>query len=153
MANGTRTVENRKRLNISRHNLCKTKMTGKMSIFGGGKDGGMAHDEGLALWEHDEADKRPDLFLPRSKDLTEGSSKRLRPDALYFAYRFANVTRDKLQQTVWRLTNLKNGKSVMVSLADWGPNEKTGRTFDISPRAAEFLGVQTDDEISGEPLT
>ena len=124
-------------------------MKGKISTFGGANDAGMTHTEGLSLYEHHEADLRPDLFFPRSSDPTEGTSKRLRPDALYFAYRFKHEVffRKDVQQTPFILRNPKNGKMVCVSLVDWGPAEWTGRMFDLSPKAAELLGVETDEEV------
>lgn len=123
-------------------------MQGKLSTFGGQHDSGMARNEGLALWEHAECDLRPDLFSQRASDLTEGSSKRLRCNALYFAYRFPKAfNRKGLQQTTFWFINNKNGLTIPLSLVDWGPHERTGRVFDISPYAAELLKVQTDDEL------
>lgn len=126
---------------------------GKCSIFGGPNDTGMTKDEGLALYEHHEADERLDLFNLRSVDASLGTSQRLRADAYYFAYRFVKETgRANLQETPWMLKNPRNGRKVVVSLCDWGPHERTGREFDISPAAASALGVKTDDIIQGWSL-
>lgn len=123
-------------------------MTGRISIFGGQHDSGMAHGEGLSLFEHHEADLRPDLFSQRASDLTEGSSKRLKCNALYFAYRFPKAfNRSGLQHSLFWFLNPKNGLSLPLSLVDWGPHERTGRVFDLSPYAAELLRVQTDDTL------
>lgn len=123
-------------------------MLGRISTFGGPNDSGMTHNEGLALYEHKEADLRPDLFRQRATDLTEGSSKRLKNTALYFAYRFPKAhNRNGLQHSIFWFINPKNGLTIPMSLVDWGPHERTKRVFDISTYAAELLRVQTDDEI------
>lgn len=129
-------------------------MLGRISTFGGNGDPGMRIDEGLALYEHHEADGRPDLFLPRPVNaLAVGTSQRLRPGALYLAVRFDKaIGRARLQWTPWALRNPRNGLAVVASLVDWGPHERTGRTFDISPSAAAMLAVNTDDTIEGWPL-
>jgi len=148
----TRNIENFKRAETVKFR--KTNMKGKISIFGGKDDPGMKHEEGLALFEHDEADRWPDLFNVRSVDLSEGTSKRLRDDAMYFAYRFdkSNATRRTLQHIPWIFRNLSTGKMVMARLVDWGPHERTGRTFDVSPRVAQLLKVKTDDELEAYPV-
>ena len=128
-------------------------MRGKISTFGGPGDTGMTKEEGLSLYEHDEANKRPDLFVTRSQDLREGTSQRLRHDGMYFAFRFHRpINREALQRHPWLFTNPKTGAKVVLFLCDWGPHERTGRVFDISPRAAQLLGVKTDDELDGEPI-
>ncbi len=135
-------------------------MTGQISTFGGPFDTGMKDTENLSLYnenEHAVCDRWPDLFLPRSIDLSQGTSKRLRPDALYFAYRFDHrLSRDQYRRIPWILTNPVNNKYVMVRLVDWGPNptrmDTKHRTFDISPRAAELLEVKTDETLNGFAL-
>jgi hypothetical protein len=132
-------------------------MIGKISTFGGVNDSGMTRKEGLSLYEHSEADKRPDLFVPRGTDLEEGTSQRLRPNGLYFAYRFdlspqGGFNRLKLQHTIWMFRNPKNSLSVALSLVDWGPHENTDKTFDISPYASELLRVKTGEELDGYPI-
>lgn len=127
-------------------------MTGKMSTFGGSDDKGMKKVEGLALYEHLECDSRPDLFMPRSIDHALGASQRLRSDALYFAYRFPKGNRKSYQDIPWRLKNPRNGKKVVASLVDWGPNERTDRIFDVSLKVAELLELKTDDMIEGIAL-
>ncbi len=129
-------------------------MNGKISTFGGFEDAGMSENEGLAVFEHREADLRPDLFLKKIQS-QYGACKRLKSNALYFAYRFPlepKPPRDILQKTVWKFTNPKNGLSVMAQLVDWGPHERTGRTFDVSPYMAFLLDVKTDDILEGNPI-
>lgn len=124
---------------------------GKMSVFGGIDDKGMTDTEGLALYEHQEADIRPDLFNPRIGGF--GTARRLKDGAYYLACRYdlkaSGVRRAVRQLTPYVLHNPKNGKVVVASLVDWGPNERTGREFDVSPGVAAALGVDTDDVIEG----
>lgn len=123
-------------------------MQGRISTFGGPHDSGMLRTEGLALYEAAEADLRPDLFSQRASDPTEGTSKRLKCNALYFAYRFPKAhNRAGLQKSIFWFKNNKNGLIIPLSLVDFGPHERTKRVFDISPYAAELLRVQTDDEL------
>lgn len=129
-------------------------LSGKMSVFGGPKDTGMTHAEGLALYEHPEADLRPDLFLPRDPaDPDAGTSQRLRPDALYLAVRFEHARRATLQLTPWIVRNSRTMKMIAVSLCDWGPHERTLRVADLSPTAAALLELQTDDCVSLWPCS
>lgn len=130
----------------------KLKITGKISFFGG-IDSGMTHEENLSLyWLHSQCDDRPDLFNPRSCDLTEGTSHRLKEDALYIAIRFPVERKEELRSSQWKLTNPVNGKSCICSLTDWGPNELTKRVVDASPEVGRLLEVETDDEVCVELL-
>lgn len=119
---------------------------GRCSTFGGRGDAGMRVGEGLAYFEHDEADLRPDLFLPRG-DPIEGASQRLRPEAFYLALPVAkgSAPRFLLAGSPWHVMNPKTGQSVLCSLVDWGPNPNTGRVCDLSPGAARALRLVTDD--------
>jgi hypothetical protein len=124
-----------------------------MSIFGGKWDDFMKPEEGLALYEHWEADLRPDLFTVRSLDRTIGTSKRLKDSALYFAYRYDKTfEREKLQRRCFLFVNPNTNRSVVCNLVDWGPADETLRQFDLSPYAATLLGLKTDDEVIGIPL-
>jgi hypothetical protein len=128
-------------------------MKGKMSIFGGAFDDFMKKDEGLALYEHFEADLRPDLFNNRALDREIGTSKRLRDGALYFAYRYDKTRpRSWLQFQSFLFTNPNTNRSVICHLVDWGPKDETMRAYDISPYAATLLNLRTDDEVIGVPL-
>ncbi len=123
---------------------------GKCSWFGGTGDIGMHLEEGLAYYEHSEADRRPDLFLPRSDDSSFGTSQRLRPEALFLALRVPQGAefRKDFQGSCWLVTNEISGKSVLCSLVDWGPNERTGRCADLSRTAFILLRLATDDEVT-----
>lgn len=127
-------------------------LRGKISEFGGAADSGMTPTEGLACYEHHEADERLDLFYHRSYNQAVGTSKRLKPEALYFAYRFPldpRPDRKTLQNTQFLFRNPANGRFCVAWLVDWGPHERTGRVFDVSPGVAAALGIQTDEEIEG----
>lgn len=121
-------------------------ISGRISTFGG-KDSGMAHTENLSLyWQHWQCDERPDLFHPRSKDLTEGTSHRLKEDAFYCAFRFDPMDKEKLRNEKIKITNPFYNKSCLCDLTDWGPAEWTGRVMDVSPGVAEYLALETDQE-------
>lgn len=126
---------------------------GRISTFGGIHDDFMGPTDGLALYEHWEADLRPDLFIHRSLDRELGTSKRLKDNALYFAYRYdKDRPRTWLQRAPFLFTNPVNNFSVVCHLVDWGPHDETMRTFDLSPYAARLLRLKTDEEVVGEPL-
>lgn len=126
------------------------KISGKISFFGGPLDSGMKPTEGLAYYEHHEADLRPDLFSPRSSDPLEGTSKRLRnTHACYLALRMVG-DREKLKNSLWKVTNPKTGQFLVASLTDWGPHESTGRVVDASDAIGRLLRIETDDEVMVE---
>lgn len=126
------------------------KISGKISFFGGPLDSGMKPTEGLAYYEHKEADLRPDLFSPRSSDPLEGSSKRLRnTHAFYVAIRFTG-SRAEARNSLCIVTNPKTGQFIIASLVDWGPAESTGRAVDASDAVGRALRLQTDDEVEIE---
>lgn len=127
-------------------------LKGKCSVFGGPSDTGMKPSEGLAIYENHEADLRPDLFHPRSSDLSLGTSQRMKPETFYFAYRFPldpRPPRKVLQNTQWLFRNPANGRMAVAWLVDWGPNERTNRAFDLSPGLASALQLKTDQEVEG----
>lgn len=127
-------------------------LKGKCSEFGGPSDEGMSITEGLSIYEHHEADNRLDLFYHRGNNPNIGTSKRLRPESLYFAYRFPldpRPDRKTLQNTQFIFRNPANGHCCVAWLCDWGPAEWTKRVFDVSPGVAVSLGIQTDQEIEG----
>lgn len=107
----------------------------------------MTHDEGLAMWEHWECEDRPDLFLPRSKDLTQGSSKRLRcNDTYYIALNVpVDYPRRVLKGTRWRVTNLATNDSVVCQLVDRGPSAGE-RLADVSKAAMRAIGIDPDED-------
>lgn len=134
-------------------------LTGKISTFGGPDDKGMSKGEGLAMYEHVEADMRPDLFTPRIL-MDRGVAARLRNnDAMYFAIRFPSIDhgarlegwhdgfhRTLLQRRWFLIRGPKTG--IHAALVDYGPHTSTGRMFDLSDALARALGVQTDDEVT-----
>lgn len=125
---------------------------GTVSHFGGPDDMGVSPSEGLAFIYTTE--DKPILFLSYQPEGTSGLARRLNPDQLYVACRWPYTSENKAQ---WREVLLKEmamvyapktGKSVKVYPADWGPHEEqTGRAADLSPRALDYLGIATDDEV------
>lgn len=131
-------------------------LRGKISTFGSDSDSGMTKTEGLSIYEHHEADLRPDLFNPRSSDETLGTSQRMKPDTFYFAYRFPlnpRPDRKALQGTQWLFRNPQNGRMATAWLIDYGPNENTGRFFDLSPGLANALQLSTDQLVEAVPVS
>jgi hypothetical protein len=127
----------------------KFKVRGKASTFGGPDDTGVSPSEGLAIVNPNEMSSVADYFLPEQPPGTTGLARRLNPDKPYVACRwdYKQTPRDTLRASMVKVTNVKTGKSVYAKPMDWGPNEKTGRTADLSPGLARQLGVQTDDEV------
>lgn len=125
---------------------------GKISVFGGAADQGMANDSGLALYEPHEADLRPDLFdKPLASEPLQATWKRLRISSFYCAFRFEHdLPRWRLQETPVRILNPKNKKVVMAWACDWGPHPDTGRVLDVSPAVAAALEIDTDDLVGVE---
>jgi hypothetical protein len=138
--------------------------TGKMSVFGGPADEGVGPHEGLALigpsdlgiWWYS------CLFLPESPAGTTGLARRLNPRAFYLAMRwdYALYPKSFLRKTVVKLTNPANELSVFARPVDFGPGDgtmidgqptpDTGRMADLSPGAANALGLQTDNVVRCE---
>jgi hypothetical protein len=138
--------------------------TGRMSVFGGPADEGVAANEGLALigpsdlalWWFSH------LFLADSPPGTSGLARRLNPRAYYLAMRwdYEQWSKEFLRGTVVRLTNPANGLQVLARPVDYGPGDgemidgqptqDTRRLADLSPGAATALGLQTDDEVRCE---
>ena len=46
-----------------------------------------------------------------------------------------------------RVSNPKNGKQVILTAKDWGPNPGTGRAIDVSYTALNALGAKTDEVV------
>lgn len=59
------------------------------------------------------------------------------------------VHRGEVKRTLRRcratVTNPRNGKRLVASLADWGPARWTGRKVDMSKRLMKDLGLKTND--------
>lgn len=129
------------------------KLIGKMSVFGGPHDTGVSPDEGLALISAKDlhGTEFSHLFLATQPEGTTGLARRLDPQALYCAMRwdYQATPPSVLRHSLVRVTN-GQGKSIVVQPADWGPNARTGRIIDLSPGAAEALGLKTDDLVTVE---
>ena len=130
-------------------------LSGKMSTFGGPHDlpdshgrGGVKADEGLALFDVSDAAKYTSLFLPQQPPGTTGAARRLNPNAYYIACRwnYDKTPRDYLRKINVTVTNPATGKSIKVQPVDWGPHGKTDRVADLSPGAAQALGLRTDQQ-------
>lgn len=124
-------------------------ITGKMSVFGGPDDHGIAPDEGLALVEPGEEKlaQFAGLFLPEQPPVTTGLARRLDPSAFYVACRwdYDKTPREWLRRQSVTVENIAIGAKASARPVDWGPNEDTGRVADLSPRLATALGLKTDD--------
>lgn len=119
--------------------------TGKTSHFGGPDDTGVSPSEGLAFIS--EIGQAPHLFLPYQPSNTTGLARRLNPQVHYLACRWDyNVTPKTMLRSGARalVKNPKTGFALKAFPGDWGPNESTGRTSDLSPQLLEDLGLSTD---------
>ena len=130
-------------------------VSGKVSTFGGPDDVGVTPSEGLWCFPEDKIPAGfESLFLSVQPPGTSGLARRLNPDKFYIACRWFGKTsvdvesRRKLRLLRYRVS--ANGKSVVCQPADWGPAEWTKRIADISPGAADALGVKTDDVVTVE---
>jgi hypothetical protein len=109
--------------------------TGTMSTFGGPDDTGVDPDEGLALVEPSEIDLFDGYFLPRQPPGTTGLARKLDPSSFYIAMRWDyEATPRSYLQTIMVYVSA-NGRQHRARPVDWGPNTKTGRICDLSPRA------------------
>jgi N-acetylmuramoyl-L-alanine amidase len=120
---------------------------GKVSWFGGPEDlQGVTPSEGLAfIYKYEEA---PYLFLDQQPPGTTGLARRLNPEVFYVACRWSySVTPKKMLASPQQALVKANGREFLAYPADWGPNEKTGRSADISPGLMKALGIKTDDQV------
>lgn len=72
----------------------------------------------------------------------------LEEGALFCAGRWDNTNYKKLldDENPWvTFTNPKTRKTITCLRIDWGPNENTGRAYDLSPMAADYIGAKNDD--------
>jgi hypothetical protein len=120
---------------------------GKASYFGGPDDTGVSPSEGLAMIQS--VDDAPQLFLPFQPEGTTGLARRLNPYVMYCAARWDyDVTpKPMLLDHRARVRAAKTGVELLCFVADWGPNQNTGRVADLSPGLMEALGIETDDEV------
>jgi hypothetical protein len=101
---------------------------GKVSWFGGSGDRTMAPDETVAL--------------------TGEVGRGLSQDDYYIAMRWDYLGR----KSFWvnrhlLIVNPADNKAVIVRAIDWGPNTSTKRVLDLSKKALDYFGVETDDEL------
>lgn len=117
-------------------------------------DSGVSASEGLALVEPRDLKDWwfSHLFLAKQPPGTTGLARRLNPKAYYLAMRWDYEATPKaiLRNSYAKVT--ANGRTVWCRCIDWGPHERTGRVVDLSPGAADALGVQTDDVVTVELL-
>lgn len=132
---------------------------GPCSTFGGPMDHGVQSSEDLALYERGAIPRAPHgLFLPYQPTNTTGTARRLNPSAFYCACRWDyKLTGGVVPlREMWVLITSRHTdahgvqKAIWAHPADWGPNERTGRVVDLSPGAAEALGVTTDESVTVE---
>lgn len=123
-------------------------LSGKIGTFGGPDDHGMAPDEGLALYEPGMADEITGFLLPEQPPGTTGLGRRLDPSKHYIACRWDYHQTPKSYLRGVGVHVAANGKVVNCRPVDLGPNVRTGRVADLSPGAAAYLGVQTDDTVT-----
>ena len=133
---------------IAQGTALPVKFSGPCSWFGGPDDTGVAPDEGLAfLYDYEDA---PQLFLPEQPPQTTGLARRLNPDAYYVACRwdYSVTPKDMLADQSIQARVTAKGRSQLAQPADWGPHEDTGRAADISPGLMDYLGIDTDDDVT-----
>ena len=130
------------------------KTEGKCSHFGGPADTGVSPSEDLAFIYTTE--DKPVLFLSYQPTGTTGLARRLNPEQPYVACRwpYDSATKSKWREVLLKemalVTAKKTGRSLKVYPADWGPHDENtgGRVADLSPSALDYLGIETDDEVT-----
>jgi hypothetical protein len=131
------------------------KIKGKMSTFGGPHDTGVAAYEGLSLITRSDLVEWwfSRIFLNTQPVGTSGLARRLNPEAFYIAMRWGDraITNSMARRALFRLT--ANVKSIFAQAADFGPAVRTKRVVDMSPGAANALGLTTDDEVEVEMIS
>lgn len=127
-----------------------------MSTFGGPDDTGVKPSEGLALIEPEDLKEwwYRRIFLEEQPAGTTGLARRLDPDAFYIAMRWdaQQITPDTAARALFKLTNPKNQKYCFAQGADYGPAERVKRLCDMSPGAADYLGLDTDQIVRVEMI-
>ena len=94
--------------------------------------------EKLTVWEGKVSHYSRAGCLGCSATLTMANGQPLDDEALTIAFNKAPLG------TRLKLTNLDNGKSVIVTVTDRGGFEKLGRIADLVPAVARELGTKTD---------
>src|SRR6516165_5063758 len=95
-------------------------LVGRMSVFGGPDDTGVAPDEGLSLFQPGDAAANQDIFLAAQPPDTTGLARRLNPQANYVACRWDldETPRPYLRTTTVTVSNPSNEKSATARPAD-----------------------------------
>lgn len=121
------------------------KLEGRCSTFGGPDDQGVSPSEGLALYS--DWNQAPHLFLSYQPTGTTGLARRLNPETFYLAARwdYDDYPKQMLTEEMALVRAPSTGKYLKCYPVDWGPHEDTDRVCDLSPAAAEYLGVSTDE--------
>lgn len=131
----------------------ETKITGKVSIFGGPSDKNAGPDQDLAFVGSQELESvwpvLGEYFLSSQPKGTTGTVRRLNPDSFYVACRwnYGEHTIESLRTMLVSVRDPQTGRSAMAKPIDWAPEIATGRVACISPGLAQYLGVATDDVV------
>jgi len=130
-------------------------------------------EEGLALFKHEDrsdpqhaglflSEDDPRLRIPEEAgNLLPGLARWLDPAGHFIAARwlykegfpegadpeFPVTPGSWLRNSLITAFAPKTNRRLTLRAVDWGPAEKTGRRFDLSPGAATFLGVTTGDVV------
>jgi hypothetical protein len=102
---------------------------GKVSWFGTKEDDGVAADETGAITGEILRDLKEDDFFCAMRWSYEPNGKRF-----------------WVNQRIL-IVNPVNQKAAIARVVDWGPNVRTGRILDVSPKTLEVLGAETDDDL------
>ena len=122
---------------------------GKMSVFGGPDDKGMAPAEGLGLFSSEQDminHGLADYLLSEKEAGTPGLGRRLDPNKYYLACRWweTDLKRDFLKNAWAWVENASTGKRLKARPVDSGPAEWTNRVADLSPGLAKALNLKTN---------
>lgn len=113
-------------------------------------DLGMSKDEGLALCDLIETrDPQYHRLFNWPLRTDRGLARQLNPDALYCAMRWDyKITSRESLRGGYVMVFSGDGPGLFVKPVDWGPNVRTGRIIDLSPKSMAILNVKTDDEVT-----
>ena len=131
----------------------ETKITGKLSIFGGPQDKSVGADQDLTFVSAKELEKLwpiiGEYFLSSQPKGTTGTARRLNPEAFYVACRWnlSEHSMDSLRTMLVSVRDPQTGRSAIAKPIEWGPEISTGRVASLSPGLAEYLGVSVDDVV------
>lgn len=123
---------------------------GRCSWFGGPNDKGVGSGETLALVDKSSLSKFAGYFLDHQPTGTTGLARRANPNTHYIACRwvYKETSKKYLQSIRVTVENIKTGeKFTDVRPLDWGPNKKTGRVADLSPKLMHDLKLDTDGHV------